>query len=257
MKRRINLNADLGESYGRYRIGDDAGIMAVVKSANVACGFHAGDPTVMAEAIATAKAHGVSVGAHPSFNDLWGFGRRQIQMDPKDLELMVLYQIAALQGMARAQGVKVTHVKPHGALNNMAHFNKDYAMALARGIHAADPELIFVANATSEMVRAGEQLGLKVAHEAYADRTYDDTGLMTSRREPDAVIHDPDKALQQVISFVEEQAIVTKTGKRIPTPIHTFCTHGDEGSAIGLISKVRKALEARDIEVVTLPELAL
>jgi len=257
MKRRINLNADLGESYGRYRIGDDAGIMAVVKSANVACGFHAGDPTVMAEAVRIARESGVSIGAHPGFNDLWGFGRRQIQMNTKDLELMVLYQIAALQGMARAQGAKVTHVKPHGALNNMAHVDPEYAMAIARGIKAADPELIFVANATSEMVKAGEKLGLKVAHEAYADRTYEDNGLMTSRREPGSVIHDPEQALQQVISFVEEQAIITRSGKRIPTPIHTFCTHGDEGTAVGLISKVRQALEARDIEVVTLPELGL
>jgi UPF0271 protein len=257
MKRRINLNADLGESYGRYRIGDDAGIMQVVKSANVACGFHAGDPTVMAEAVRIAKENGVSVGAHPGFNDLWGFGRRQIQMNAKDLELMVLYQIAALQGMARAQGVKVTHVKPHGALNNMAHVDADYAMAIARGIKAADPDLIFVANAMSEMVKAGEKLGLKVAHEAYADRTYEDNGLMTSRREPGSVIHDPEQALQQVISFVEEQAIITRSGKRIPTPIHTFCTHGDEGTAVGLISKVRQALEARDIEVVTLPGLGL
>lgn len=257
MKRRINLNADLGESYGRYRIGDDAGIMSVVKSANIACGFHAGDPTVMAEAVRIAKEAGVSIGAHPAFNDLWGFGRRQIQMDTKDLELMVLYQIGALQALARAQGAKVTHVKPHGALNNMAHVNADYAMAIARGIKAADPDLIFVANCTSEMVKAGEKLGLKVAHEAYADRTYEDNGLMTSRREPGAVIHDPEKALQQVISFVEEQAIITRTGKRIPTPIHTFCTHGDEGTAIGLVSKVRKALEERDCEVVALPELGL
>lgn len=257
MKRRINLNADLGESYGRYTLGDDAGIMTVVKSANVACGFHAGDPTVMAEAVRIAKAHGVSIGAHPAFNDLWGFGRRQIQMNAKDLELMVLYQIGALQAMARAQGATVTHVKPHGALNNMAHVDPDYAMAIARGIKSADPDLIFVANCTSEMVKAGEKLGLKVAHEAYADRTYEDNGLMTSRREPGAVIHDPEKALQQVITFVEEQAIVTRSGKRIPTPIHTFCTHGDEGSAISLISRVRAELEKRDIEVVTLPELAL
>jgi UPF0271 protein len=255
--KKINLNADLGESYGRYTVGDDAGIMKVVKSANIACGFHAGDPTVMAEAVRLARENGVSVGAHPGFNDLWGFGRRQIQMRPEDLELMILYQIAALQGMARAQGVTVTHVKPHGALNNMAHVNAEYALAIARGIHAADPDLIFVANATSEMVKAGAKLGLKVAHEAYVDRTYEDDGLMTSRREPGAVIHDPAAALRQVLSFVEEQAIVTRSGKRIPTPLHTFCTHGDEGTAISLVSQVRRALQARDIEVVPLPELDL
>ena len=257
MVKKINLNADIGESYGRYTVGDDAGIMRVVRSANIACGFHAGDPTVMAEAVRLARENGVSIGAHPGFDDLWGFGRRQIQMRPEDLELMTLYQIAALQGMARAQGAVVTHVKPHGALNNMAHVNAEYALAIARGIHAADPRLIFVANAASEMVKAGQALGLKVAHEAYVDRTYEDTGLMTSRREPGAVIHDPAAAVRQVLSFVEEQALVTRSGKRIPTPIHTFCTHGDEGTAIALVSRVRHELEARGVQVVTLPELDL
>ncbi|HEY5867982.1 MAG TPA: 5-oxoprolinase subunit PxpA, partial [Candidatus Tectomicrobia bacterium] len=237
--KKINLNADLGESFGRYRVGDDAGIMKIVKSANIACGFHAGDPIVMAEAVALAAANGVSMGAHPGFNDLWGFGRRQIQMQAKDLEWMVLYQIGALQAIARSKGQRITHVKPHGALNNMAHVNTEYALAIARAIQSADPELIFVANACSEMVKAGQQLGLRVACEAYVDRTYDDTGLMTSRSDPDAVIHNPDVALKQVLSFVEEQAIITKSGKRIPTPIHTFCTHGDEGTAIALVSKVR------------------
>jgi UPF0271 protein len=254
---KINLNADLGESFGHYRIGDDAGVMSLVGSANVACGYHAGDPSVMAEAVRLAAQHGASIGAHPGFNDLWGFGRRQIQMNAQDLEWMVLYQIGALQAIAHSQGQRVTHVKPHGALNNMAHVDAGYAMAIARAIRAADPALIFVANACSEMVKAGERVGLRVAHEAYVDRTYDDTGLMTSRREPGAVIHDPKQAVQQVLTFVQEQAIVTRSGKRLPTPIHTFCTHGDETTAAGLLKEVRAALADIDVEVVPLTQLSL
>ncbi len=253
----INLNADLGESFGRYRIGNDSGIMQVIRSANIACGFHAGDPTVMTEAVSLAKANGVSIGAHPGFNDLWGFGRRQIQMNPADLQYMITYQIGALQAIARAAGANVTHVKPHGALNNMAHMRRDYAMAIARGIQAADSELIFVANACSEMVIAGQELGLRVAHEAYVDRRYDDSGLMTSRTEPDAVIHDANVAVKQVLSFIREQAIITRSGKRIPTPIHSFCTHGDEGTAMGLVRAVRDALTAEGIDIVALPEMNL
>jgi UPF0271 protein len=255
--KQINLNADLGESYGRYTVGNDVGIMQIVKSANIACGFHAGDPTVMTEAARIADESGVSIGAHPGFNDLWGFGRRQIQMGELDLEHMVLYQIGALQAIARRQGQRVTHVKPHGALNNMAHLDRSYAMAIARGVKAADPELIFVANARSEMVSAGIELGLRVAHEAYADRTYEDSGLMTSRSQPDAMIRDPAVAVRQVLSFLEEQAIVSKSGKRLPTPIHTFCTHGDERTGVDLIGKVKAALEANGYAVVRLTEMKL
>jgi len=211
----------------------------------------------MTEAVRLAADNDVSIGAHPGFNDLWGFGRRQIQMNSIDLEHMVLYQIGALQAIARRQGQCVTHVKPHGALNNMAHLNRDYAMAIARGIKAADPDLIFVANACSEMVAAGTMLGLRVAHEAYVDRTYDDAGRLTPRSQANAVIHDPVAAVRQVLSFVEEQAIITESGKRIPTPIHTFCTHGDETSAIALVGQVRLALEANGIAVVPLTELRL
>lgn len=255
--KQINLNADLGESFGHYKVGDDQGVMEYVKSASIACGAHAGDPVVMAEAVRLAAANNVSIGAHPGFNDLWGFGRRQIQMRTEDLELLVLYQIAALQGIAKSRGQRVTHVKPHGALNNMAHVDAGYAMAIARAVKAADPELIFVANALSEMVTAGLSLGLKVAHEAYVDRTYEDTGLMTSRREPDAVIHDPKKAVAQVMTFIREQAIVTRTGKKLPTPIHTFCTHGDEATATPLLRDVRAALAAEGVQVVPLTQLNL
>jgi UPF0271 protein len=251
----INLNADMGESYGRFNVGNDEAILKVINSASIACGFHAGDPTVMAKAVRLAKENGVSIGAHPGFNDLWGFGRRQIQMNTKDLEYMIAYQIGALNGIAAGVGAKVTHVKPHGALNNMAHVDPDYAAAIARGIKSVDRDIIFVANALSEMVKAGRKEGLRVAEEAYVDRTYDDTGAMTSRKFPDAMIHDPEQAIKQVLSFVNERALISKSGKKFPTRIHTFCCHGDEGTGVEVVSAVRKALEKNGIKLATLPEM--
>jgi UPF0271 protein len=255
MTRLINLNADMGESFGHYTIGNDAALMKIIASASIACGFHAGDPTVMTTTVQLAKENGVSIGAHPGFNDLWGFGRRQMTMNAKDLEYMITYQIGALQAIANAASCKVTHVKPHGALNNMAHVDIEVATAIAKGIRAADKDLIFVANACSQMVIAGHAQNLKVAEEAYVDRTYEDSGLMTSRTQPNAVIKDADVALRQVLSFIEEQAIVTASGKRLPSRIRTFCTHGDEPTAVALAAKVRAELTRLGIAVVPLTEL--
>lgn len=256
MPTRINLNADMGESFGKFVIGDDAAMLRVVQSASIACGFHGGDPTVMATAVAEAKAHGVSVGAHPGFNDLWGFGRRQIRMNARDLEYMVAYQIGALQAMAGLHDVPVTHVKAHGALNNMAAEDAAYADAIARGTRAVNPDLIFVAVALSELVRAGERAGLRVAVEGFADRTYTDAGMLTPRSEPDAMITDPARACDQVMRMATEQAIITKSGKVIPTPIHTLCHHGDEPTAVAVAQATRKALaDTGAFEFVTLPEL--
>ena len=251
----INLNADMGESYGRFSVGNDEAIMKVIDSASIACGFHAGDPTVMANAVKLAKENGVSIGAHPGFNDVWGFGRREIKMNTRDLEYMIAYQIGALNGIAAGVGAKVTHVKPHGALNNMAHVDPEYASAIARGIRSVDRDIIFVANACSEMVTAGRREGLRVAEEAYADRTYEDNGKLTSRTRPDAVIHDVDAAVRQVVSFIEEGALISKNGKKLPTRIHTFCTHGDEASGAELLLAVRRALEHKGIKLAPLPEM--
>ena len=251
----INLNADMGESYGRFTVGNDEAMLKVVKSASIACGFHAGDPTVMAKAVRLAQENGVSIGAHPGFDDLWGFGRREIRMNAKDLEYMIDYQIGALNGIAAGVGARVTHVKPHGALNNMAHVDPEYAGAIARAIKSVDRDIIFVANALSEMVKAGRKEGLKVAEEAYIDRTYDDTGALTSRKLPDAMIHDPELAIRQVLAFVSEGAVISKTGKKIPARIHTFCCHGDEAAGVNVVSAVRQALEKNGIEVVPLPEM--
>lgn len=251
----INMNADMGESYGRFKVGNDEELMKIIKSASIACGFHAGDPTVMATAVRLAKDNGVSIGAHPGFNDLWGFGRRQIKMSARDLEYMIAYQIGALQGIAAGVGERVTHVKPHGALNNMAHHDEEIALAIARGIKSVDRDIIFVANACSKMVDAGRKMDLRVAEEAYVDRTYDDTGTMTSRQQGDAMIHDAAAAIRQVLSFIEEGALISKSGKRIKTRIHTFCTHGDEPTGVALAGAVRKALDERGIRVVPLTEM--
>ena len=253
----INLNGDMGESFGRYTVGDDAALIRIVKSASIACGFHAGDPAVMAHAVGLAKTHGVSLGAHPGFPDLQGFGRRPLRMRPDEIEHMVAYQIGALQGIASVQGVRVTHVKPHGALNNIAHSDAECATAIARAIKGVDRNLIFIANACSEMVKAGEAAGLRVAHEAYADRTYDDLGRLTSRHVAGALITDPETAVRQVLSFLDAGALVSGNGKRMPTRIDTFCAHGDEPSGVAVMSAVRAALEARGVGIVCLPDMAL
>ena len=257
MAKQINLNADMGEGFGEYDIGDDAGLLKIIRSASIACGFHAGDPVTMQRLVTEATAQGVSIGAHPGFNDLWGFGRRRIDMNPDHLEYLMAYQIGALQAMAAYVGEKVTHLKPHGALNNIAAENADYAMAIGRAIKAVDREIIYVTNVGSEMEKAGRKLGLKVAREAYCDRLYDDDCNLTSRKVPGAVIHDPAVAAERVVRMVVDGEIVSRNGKRIPTRIETLCVHGDEPTAIVLAGACRRALEAAGVKILTLPEMKL
>ena len=251
----INLNADLGEGYGRYTVGNDAAVLELVRSASIACGFHAGDPVIMAKTVRLALEHDVSIGAHPAFDDLRGFGRRAIRMNPQELEYLVAYQIGALQGIAAGAGARVTHVKPHGALNNMAHVDADYARAIARAIKSVDADLIFVATACSEMVKAGHRAGLRVAEEGYIDRTYADNGELTPRSQPDAVIHDAGEAVRQVTTFIDAGGIVTRSGKRLPARLQTFCSHGDDAASLHTLAAVRDALQRAGMEIVPLPQL--
>ncbi|MGI9305148.1 MAG: LamB/YcsF family protein [Gammaproteobacteria bacterium] len=253
----ININADMGEGFGAYDIGDDASLLKIIRSANVACGFHAGDPNVMHRLVMQAREEGVSIGAHPGFNDLWGFGRRRIDVKPHELEYSVAYQIGALQAMAAYAGLKVTHVKPHGALNNMAAEDRELAAAIGRAIRIVDPDLIYVALAGSEMHKAAEELGLTVACEAFADRQYEDDGNLTSRKIEGSVIRDADEARDRVVEMVEEQAVTSRNGKRIPLRIDTICVHGDEPTAVAVAQEVRQGLEAAGIAVVPLPEMRL
>src|SRR3954471_2294819 len=240
---KMNLNADMAEGFGAYNIGDDSGILKIIGAANIACGFHAGDPLIMRKVCAEAKQNGVSVGVHPGFNDLWGFGRRRIDMKPDDLECMVAYQIGALQAMAAFSDIKVTHLKPHGALNNMAAENADYALAIGRAIKAVDSNIIYVALLGSEMEKAGHELGLKVAREGFCDRQYDDDGNLTSRKIPGSVYHDPEVAKKQVLEMVLNNTIVSRHGKRIPCEVDTLCVHGDEPTGVAVATAVRRGLE--------------
>ena len=257
MPHKINLNADIAEGWGAYDIGNDNALMEIIKSANVACGFHAGDPNTMYRLVMTAKQWGVSIGAHPGFNDLWGFGRRQIRMKPDDLEYMTAYQIGALQAMAAYAGLKVTHLKPHGALNNMAAEDEGYAMAIARAIKTVDRDLIYVALSGSEMHKAADRLGLRVAREGFADRQYDDDGNLASRSIAGTVLKDPAVATEQVVRMAADGEIISRNGKLLKIEVDTICVHGDEPTAVKVAGAVREGLEQAGIEVVPLPELAL
>lgn len=253
----VNMNADMGEGFGAYDIGDDDGILKIIRSASIACGFHAGDANTMRRVCERAKAEGCSIGAHPGFNDLWGFGRRRIDMRAADLENMIAYQIGALNAMAAYVGEKVTHVKPHGALNNMAAENEDYALAIGRAIKAVDREIIYVALSGSEMEKAGRKLGLKVALEGYCDRQYDDEGNLVSRKIEGSVIKDPAVAVKQVVNQVVNGEIISRNGKRLQRRVDTLCVHGDEPTAVALARAVRAGLEAAGVKVIPLPEMKL
>ena len=252
---KINLNADMAEGFGAYDIGDDAGILKIIGSANIACGFHAGDPLTMQTVVREAVREGVTIGAHPGFNDLWGFGRRRIDMRPEDLEYMVAYQIGALQAMATYSDAKVTHLKPHGALNNMAAENREYALAIGRAIKSVDRDIIYLALAGSEMEKAGHELGLRVALEGFCDRQYEDDGNLTSRKLPGAVIKDPVVAARRVVDMVVNNTITSRSGKKIPCKLHSLCVHGDEPTAVALARSVREALESAGVQLVPLTDM--
>lgn len=257
MARDINLNADMGEGYGAWEIGDDSALLKIIKSASIACGSHAGDPNTMHQLVTEAAAQGVSIGAHPGFNDLWGFGRRRIDMRPRDLEYLIAYQIGALQGMAAYAGAKVTHLKPHGALNNMAAEDLELALAIGRAMKTIDRGMIYVALAGSQMERAAIELGLPLAREGFCDRLYDDDGNLTSRKLEGAVIKDPDLVRERVVNIALNDEIVSRNGKKLKLRLDTLCVHGDEPTGVIVARAARAALEAAGVRVVTLPEMAL
>lgn len=247
---RIDINSDLGESWGAYTMGDDAAMLEIVTSANLACGFHGGDPDVMARSVALAKERGVAIGAHPGFFDLYGFGRRQIVGDsPESLKNQVLYQLSALAGMARIGGHAVTHVKTHGSLGNMAAVNDEMALAVADAVRAFDRDLILMIMPGNALDRAARSVGLRVANEIYADRTYDDLGNLTPRREPGAVIHDAAEAQARALRMLEDGAIRSTSGKRIPVRIDSICVHGDNPAAVEMARSLRSGLEGAGIRV--------
>jgi UPF0271 protein len=246
---RIDINSDMGESFGAYTIGHDAGLMPSITSANVAAGFHAGDPSVLRETIRLAKAHGVAVGAHPGFADLAGFGRREMNITSKEAEDLVLYQVAAVAGVALSEGVTLQHVKPHGALFNMAVRNAELASAIARAVAAFDKTLILFGLPGSEILNAGRAAGLRVAAEVFADRAYEPDGSLASRRKPGSVIHDATAVVARAVRMVKDRTVVAIDGSLVSLEAETICVHGDTPGSDDLAAKVRAGLEAAGVIV--------
>lgn len=245
----LDLNCDLGESFGAYSLGRDAEILPYVTSANIACGFHAGDPSVMRRTVRLALEAGVAIGAHPGLPDLVGFGRRNMDVSAEDVFAMTLYQIGALEAIARAEGGSVRHVKPHGALYNMAAVRRDLAEAFAEAVYRANPALTLFGLANSELTRAAERLGLRAAHEAFADRGYLADGTLMPRGLPGALIADAEVAASRVVRMALEERVRTPDGQDVPLRADTVCLHGDGEHALLFASKIRAACEAAGIDV--------
>ena len=246
---RIDLNADVGESFGAFTIGDDAGLMKVVTSANIAAGFHAGDPSVLRRTIRMARAHGVAVGAHPGFPDLAGFGRREMHVTTGEAEDLVLYQLAAVAGVAAAEGARLQHVKAHGALFNMAAVDRGLAEALARAVASFDPTLILFASPGSQMASEARRLGLRVAHEVFADRAYDPSGVLAPRQQAGAVVHDMDVVVARAVRLATDGTVLALDGSVLRLDADTMCIHGDTPGAARLATAVRQGLEAAGVIV--------
>lgn len=249
---RIDLNSDLGEAFGAWPMGQDAQLMPLISSANVACGFHAGDPGTIRTTIRLARKHGVAVGAHPGLQDLAGFGRREMQVTPGEVEDMVLYQIGALAAIAHSEGARLQHVKAHGALYNMACRDEALAEAIARAVVAFDPALVLFGLPGSALIQAGLDAGLPVAAEAFADRSYQPDGSLMPRSLPGSVIHDVDTVVTRAIAMVTEQTVVAADGTTIEFEADTLCLHGDTPGAAALAAAIRRGLEDAGVTIAAL-----
>ncbi|GAB1577406.1 LamB/YcsF family protein [Bordetella petrii] len=249
MSTAIDLNCDMGESYGAWHMGNDAAVLQFVSSANVACGFHGGDPSTMRQTVAAAQARGVAVGAHPSLPDLVGFGRRPMQITPQEAYDMVVYQVGALAAVAAAQGARLHHVKAHGALYNMAAKDAALAQAICRAVRDVDGSLVLYGLAGSQLVSAAQELGLRAAHEVFADRSYQDDGSLTPRSQPGAMIEDLDAAVAQVLGMVRDGMVRSVNGHAVPVRADTLCIHGDQPNALVFAQGLRDALRDAGIAV--------
>lgn len=245
----VDLNADMGESFGPWEMGDDASLLKIITSANIACGGHAGDADVMAATMKMAQENGVGIGAHPGFMDLAGFGRNRIQMPRATLQNQIRYQVAASVGMARSMGAKVRHLKLHGAIGNMTSEDAQMAEDLYDAALSVDPDMIVMVLAATAQQEAVEKLGCKWAGEIFADRAYNDDATLVDRRQPGAVIHDAELAGSRMVEMVKAGAIITESGKRIETRIDTICLHGDTPEAVEIAGSVRRQLEAAGIDL--------
>ncbi|KAB8306219.1 LamB/YcsF family protein [Erwinia endophytica] len=253
---KLDLNCDMGESFGAWTMGRDSEMFEIITSANIACGFHAGDPDVMANTLAGAANNQVHVGAHPSFFDLYGFGRRPILGEsPRQIENQVIYQIGALQALAHSQGLVLSHVKTHGALGNMAAEDPELACAVAQAIYKVDKDLMMVVMPGMETERAALKRGLAVAREIYLDRAYADNGNLLSRKLPGAVLHDAEQASRRLVQMLDAAAIITVSGKKIPVSIDTVCVHGDTPGAVEMARQVRQSLEKQGVTFAPMREV--
>ena len=245
----VDLNSDLGESFGTYRIGQDELVMQYITSANIAAGYHAGDHNVIRNSVQLAVENNVGIGAHPGYQDLQGFGRRPIQVDPEEIYNMVVYQVGAVQTFARLYKQELNHVKPHGALYNMAARDKKCALAIAKAVYDVNPDLILFGLAGGELVKAGEKIGLNVAQEVFADRTYQPDGTLTSRTEAGSMIEDAEEAVSRVIRMVKDGKVEAMDGSDITINADTICVHGDTKQALEFVIKLRKGLGANGITI--------
>ena len=250
MKRKIDINCDLGESYGVFKIGNDEKIMSHITSANIACGLHAGDPTTIAHTIDIAKKHGVAVGAHPGYPDIMGFGRREMQLTSEEAKNYMLYQVSALQGFAKAASLNLQHVKPHGALYNMAAKDEKLSNAIIEAIKAIDTNLIVFAPPNSTLSGVAAKNRLRVAHEFFADRAYNPDGSLVSRKQSNAIIQNPKKVVERVIKAAEEGTVAAANGEVLDLGrVHTVCVHGDTPAALELAETIKRGLVKAGIEV--------
>jgi 5-oxoprolinase (ATP-hydrolysing) subunit A len=249
MQPRIDLNADLGESFGAWRLGDDATLLEVVTSANVACGFHAGDWATMARTVDLALARGVAVGAHPGLPDLQGFGRREMAVSPREAHDLVLYQMGALEAFLRTRGSRLNHVKPHGALYNMAARDGELAAAIAEAVRDFDSDLVLVGLSGSELVRAGAACGLKVASEAFADRAYEADGSLTPRAWTGSVLDGEEDVVSRAVRMVRLGKVRARTGEEVGLRVDTLCLHGDGPHAVSFARELRAALAVENVTV--------
>ena len=246
---KIDLNCDLGESFGNYKIGMDEEVIKFISSANIACGFHASDPLVMEKTVALAKENGVKVGAHPGFPDLVGFGRRNMNVSPAELKAMVMYQVGALAAFCKARDIKMNHVKPHGAMYNMAAKDIKLALAIAEGIAEVDDSLILLGLSGSQLLKAAQEVGLKSAAEVFADRAYEEDGSLVARTKAGAVIADENEVIERVIKMIKLGKVQTITGKEIEIKPDSICIHGDNPKALNFVKLIRQRLTQENIKI--------
>jgi UPF0271 protein len=245
----VDLNCDMGESFGPWKMGSDAELMEYISSANIACSFHAGDPTTMRKTAEMAIAKGVAIGAHPGYPDLQGFGRRAMTLKPEEVFDIVVYQVSALKGICESLGGHLHHVKAHGALYNQAAKDESLAEAIASAVAKIDPNLILFGMSGSHLISEAEKLGLKTAAEVFADRTYQPDGSLTPRTESNALIHDVDNSIAQVLQMVRSQTVTATNGESVPLRAETVCIHGDGSNAVEFAKAIRRSLSENDITI--------